>query len=68
MCNASRFSDVFWKGSADDGAWQLAELLNLKDELSQMVAFGHKKIDEKINASKSTLVEGVKESEEKEEL
>lgn len=46
------FRDVFWKGKADEGIYELAELLGLKDELSQMILFAHKKIDNMAEKSK----------------
>jgi hypothetical protein len=48
------YRDVFWKGTADEGAYEFAELLGLKDELHQMVDAAWKDIDEKVKASTKT--------------
>ncbi|VDN05432.1 unnamed protein product [Thelazia callipaeda] len=31
------YRDVFWRGTTDDGAWKLAELLGWKQELEQLI-------------------------------
>ncbi|CAD5223746.1 unnamed protein product [Bursaphelenchus okinawaensis] len=41
------FRDVFWKGCADEGIFELAELLGLKDELHHLIQKEHEKIDRK---------------------
>lgn len=56
---------MFWKGAADDFAWQFAELLNMKDELGLMINAGWKKIDDKIKHNVSTLEDLQKEEKNK---
>lgn len=57
---ADNTRDVFWKGTADEGIWELAELLNLKDELHQMVDAGWKAIDDRLKASATAIDDKLK--------
>ncbi|CAD5232321.1 unnamed protein product [Bursaphelenchus xylophilus] len=49
------FRDVFWKGRADDGIWELAELLGLKEELHHLIQTEHMKIDRKATEKSNTV-------------
>ncbi|KAI6189907.1 NAD-dependent protein deacetylase [Aphelenchoides bicaudatus] len=51
---ADNVRDVFWKGTADEGVWELAELLGFKDEFHQLIETSHKELDKKLKASKKS--------------
>jgi len=43
--------DIFWQGDCDEGCQRLADLIGYGDELKQLVADGHRELDEKLQRS-----------------